>query len=45
MFSVIDKKEVTLSGKQTIVYALQDVFVQDRETWIPATDEQNRILN
>ena len=27
------------------VYTLEDVFVQDHETWIAATDKDNTILN
>ncbi len=45
MFRVLDKKEgKDLSGNKATVYAFEDIFVQDRETRVPATDGQN-ILN
>ena len=44
MFRLVDRHSATISGKQETVYTLEDVFVQDRETWIPATDGKN-ILN
>jgi len=45
MFRVIDRKQgKDLSGNTVTMYAFEDVFVQDRETWIQATDGQN-VLN
>ncbi|MCX6825597.1 MAG: protein translocase subunit SecD [candidate division SR1 bacterium] len=45
MFRVIDKKQgKDISGNIATVYVFEDVFVQDRETWVPATDGEN-ILN
>lgn len=44
MFRVNARQTETISGSQTTVYDIEDIFVQDRETWIPATDGQN-ILN
>lgn len=45
MFRVLERKQgKDLSGNTATLYAFEDVFVQDRETWIPATDGQN-ILN
>lgn len=38
------KQTVNLSGKEEIVYDIEDIFVQDRETWIAATDGEN-LLN
>ncbi len=45
MFRVVERKEgKDLSGNASTIYVFEDVFVQDRETRIPATDGQN-ILN
>ena len=45
MFRVIDRqKGKDMSGNATTIYVFEDIFVQDRETRIPATDWQN-ILN
>ncbi|MEI7562703.1 MAG: SecD/SecF family protein translocase subunit [bacterium] len=44
MFRLVDRRTATISGKQETVYSLEDIFVQDRETRIPATDGKN-ILN
>jgi len=45
MFRVVDKQEwKDLSGNVTTLYAFEDVFVQDRETRVPATDGE-KILN
>jgi preprotein translocase subunit SecD len=44
-FRLIAKTTETLSGTQETVYDLEDVFVQDRESWVPATDSQNNLLN
>jgi len=45
MFRVLDRQQgKDLSGNAATIYVFEDVFVQDRETWIPATDGQN-ILN
>jgi preprotein translocase subunit SecD len=45
MFRLINKQEgKDLSGNVATIYAFEDVFVQDRETRIPATDGQT-ILN
>jgi preprotein translocase subunit SecD len=45
MFRLLDKKQgKDLSGNVSTMYAFEDVFVQDRETWVPATDGQT-ILN
>ncbi|MBU0626326.1 hypothetical protein KKG31_04125 [Patescibacteria group bacterium] len=33
------------SGQNVTLYSLEDVFVQDRETWVAATDKNNNILN
>lgn len=45
MFRVVDRQQgKDLSGNAATIYAFEDVFVQDRETWIQATDGQN-VLN
>lgn len=45
MFRVVDRQQgKDASGNAATIYAFEDVFVQDRETWIPATDGQN-VLN
>jgi hypothetical protein len=45
IFRVIDKQEgKDMSGNVATVYVFEDIFVQDRETRVPATDGQN-ILN
>ena len=45
MFRVIDKQQgKDMSGNVATVYAFEDIFIQDRETWVPATDGQT-ILN
>lgn len=45
MFRVVERKEgKDASGNVATLYAFEDVFVQDRETWVPATDGQN-VLN
>ncbi len=45
MFRVLERKQgKDLSGNAATLYAFEDAFVQDRETWVPATDGQN-ILN
>lgn len=45
MFRLLDKQQQKdLSGNTSTIYVLEDVFVQDRETRIPATDGKN-ILN
>ncbi|MCX6823582.1 MAG: SecD/SecF family protein translocase subunit, partial [candidate division SR1 bacterium] len=45
MFRVLNKQQgKDASGNIATVYAFEDVFVQDRETWVPATDGQT-ILN
>jgi len=45
MFRVLDKQQgKDWSGNITTLYVFEDIFVQDRETWIPATDGKN-ILN
>ncbi len=45
MFRVLDKAQgKDMSGNTVDFYAIEDVFVQDRETWIPATDGET-ILN
>ena len=45
MFRVLDRKEgKDLSGNTTTLYVIEDVFVQDRELRIPATDGES-ILN
>lgn len=45
MFRVLDKKEgKDMSGNTTTMYVFEDVFIQDRETRVPATDGQT-ILN
>ncbi|MEI8091081.1 MAG: hypothetical protein WCG98_02260 [bacterium] len=44
MFRVLKRDTAELSGKQEPIYDIEDIFVQDRETWVPATDGQN-ILN
>lgn len=45
MFRVLDKREdKDLSGNIATLYVIEDVFVQDRESRIPATDGEN-ILN
>ncbi|MFA7717214.1 MAG: protein translocase subunit SecD [Candidatus Absconditabacterales bacterium] len=44
-FRLIAKTTETLSGAQETIYDLEDVFVQDRETRVPATDSQNNMLN
>lgn len=44
-FRVNQKESVSVSGVQTMIYDIEDVFVQDRETRIAATDSNNAILN
>jgi len=45
MFRLIEKKQgKDISGSAATLYAFEDVFVQDRETRVPATDGQT-ILN
>ena len=45
LFRVVDRKQwKDLSGNITKIYVFEDVFIQDRETRVPATDGQN-ILN
>jgi len=45
MYRVLDRKQAKdQSGNMVSVYIIEDVFVQDRETWIAATDGKN-ILN
>jgi preprotein translocase subunit SecD len=45
MYRVVDRKEgKDLSGNMTTLYTIEDVFVQDRELWIPATHGQE-VLN
>jgi len=45
MFRLINKQEgKDISGNTATIYVFEDVFVQDRETRIPATDGQT-ILN
>lgn len=45
MFRVLARQQgKDLSGNTATIYAFEDIFVQDRETWIPATDGQT-ILN
>ena len=44
MFRLVDKSTATISGKQETIYTLEDVFVQDRETRVAATDGEH-ILN
>ena len=45
MYRLLAKKEgKDLSGNAATIYAFEDVFVQDRETRVPATDGKN-ILN
>lgn len=45
MFRVLDRKEgKDMSGNVSTIYVFEDVFVQDRETRVPATDGQT-ILN
>lgn len=46
IFRVLDKKQgKDISGNVTTLYAIEDIFIQDRETWVPATDGQKNILN
>jgi len=33
------------SLQQTTVYTLEDVFIQNKQSWITAIDAQNRVLN
>ena len=44
MFRVNARQTANISGKQITVYDIEDIFVQDRETRIPATDGTS-ILN
>ncbi len=45
MFRLLNKQQgKDASGNVATLYAFEDVFVQDRETWVPATDGQT-ILN
>lgn len=46
MVRLLDKTESKNSSGQSVTsYTLEDVFVQDRETWLPATDKDNNVLN
>lgn len=38
MFRVNARQTETVSGSQVTVYDIEDIFVQDRETWVAATD-------
>jgi preprotein translocase subunit SecD len=31
--------------KQTTIYTIEDVFIQNKQSWITAVDGQNRVLN
>ena len=44
MFRLVDRHTATISGKQETVYSLEDIFVQNKESRVPATDGKN-ILN
>ncbi len=44
-FRLNSKTTANLSGKQETIYDIEDIFVQDRETWIAATDSKNDLLN
>jgi preprotein translocase subunit SecD len=45
MFRLVDRKQgKDLSGNISTMYVFEDIFVQDRETWVAATDGKN-ILN
>ncbi|NOZ44820.1 MAG: hypothetical protein GXP45_06890 [bacterium] len=40
------RKEIQKSLKETEIYTIEDVFVQDRQMWISAVDKKtNEILN
>lgn len=43
MFRVNARQTVSVSGQQQTIYDIEDIFVQDRETRIPATDGQNML--
>lgn len=43
MFRVNARQTETISGQQQTVYDIEDIFVQDRETWIAATDGKNML--
>ena len=43
MFRVNARQSVTISGQQETIYDIEDIFVQDRETRVPATDGKNML--
>ena len=43
MFRVNARQTATISGQQATVYDIEDIFVQDRETRVAATDGQNML--
>ena len=46
IFRLLDKKQAPgLSWTKQNIYDIEEIFVQDRETRIPATDAQNNVLN
>jgi len=46
MVRLLDKTEgKDASGNNATLYSLEDVFVQNKENWVSATDKENNILN
>jgi len=46
MVRLIDRTESqNASGVTETQYTLEDVFVQNKETWVSATDKDNNVLN
>ncbi|NTU73991.1 hypothetical protein HGB07_07595 [Candidatus Roizmanbacteria bacterium] len=46
MVRLIDRGEgKDTSGNIAMLYTLEDVFVNNNESWISATDKDNNILN
>jgi hypothetical protein len=39
------KTQFDKNVKTKTVYTIEDIFVQDKETWLPAIDSQKRVLN
>ncbi len=39
------KKQFDKNVKTKTIYTIEDIFVQNKESWLPAIDTQNRVLN
>jgi len=46
IFRLLDKtKSTSFSWENQTIYALEEIFIQDKETRIPAIDKENNVLN